>query len=106
LQTAAKITDSLVLIQPTSLSVHVQTEGAEFGNPRRRVRASFAYRGANYLMIVTDPVAERAFLGKSDGQYRVDGGYLCVSLGEAHTDNYCYKLVAAVIIKELLRGYP
>ncbi len=30
LQTASKITDSLVLIQPASLSVHVQTEGAEF----------------------------------------------------------------------------
>lgn len=102
LDTAGKMTDSLVLIQPSSLSIHVQTEGAEFGNPRRRVRAAFTYRGANYLIIVTDPVAERTFLGKPDGQYPLDEAFLCVSLGEAHTDNYCYKLVAAVIIEELL----
>jgi hypothetical protein len=102
LEKAGKMTNSLVLIQPTSLSIHVQTEGAEFGNPRRKVRAAFAYRGTNHLIIVTDPVAERAFLAKPDNRYRVDEAYLCVSLGEAHTDNYCYKLVAAVIIKELL----
>ena len=33
LDTAAKMTGSLVLIQPISPSIHVQTEGAEFGNP-------------------------------------------------------------------------
>jgi hypothetical protein len=26
--------------------------------------------------------------------------YLCVSLGEAHTDGYCYKLVAALISQQ------
>lgn len=102
LETAGKMTESLVLVHPASLSIQVQTEGAEFGNPKRRVRASFAYRGTNHVIIVTDPVAERAFLAKSDGQYRLDEACLCVSLGEAHTDNYCYKLVASVIMKELL----
>ena len=102
LDAAAKMTNSLVLIQPTSLTIQVQMEGGEFGNPKRRVRASFAYRGAHYLIIVTDPVAERAFLAKPDGRHPLNDAYLCVSLGEAHTDNYCYKLVAQVIIKELL----
>ncbi|MGD0231570.1 MAG: hypothetical protein ABSC19_14655 [Syntrophorhabdales bacterium] len=101
LDTAAKMTGSLVLIQPISPSIHVQTEGAEFGNPRRRVRASFEYHGTNYILIVTDPVAERKFLGKPDGRYPLDESYLCISLGEVHTDNYCYKLVAAVIMREL-----
>ena len=101
LDVAVRMTGSLVLIQPTSPSIHVQTEGAEFGNPRRRVRASFGYRGTSYIMVVTDPVAERVFLGKTDGQYALDDAYICISLGEAHTDNYCYKLVASVIIKEI-----
>lgn len=102
MEAAGNMTNSLVLIQPTSLSLLVQTEGAEFGNPKRRVRADFIYRGTNYRIVVTDPVAERAFLAKPDNRYRVDDAYLCVSLAGAHTDDYCYKLAAAVIIRELL----
>ncbi len=75
-----------------------------FGNPRRRVRADFKYRDVSYLIVVTDPVAERAFLAGSDGRYPMDDAYLCVSLGEPHTDDCCYKLVASVITEELLRG--
>ncbi len=96
------MTNSLVLIQPASLSVLVQTEGAEFGNPRRRVRAEFIYKGTNYRIVVTDPVAERAFLAKPDNRYNMDDAYLCVSLAAAHTDGYCYKLIAAVIIRDPL----
>jgi len=99
---AMEMTSSLVLIQPASLSIQVQTEGSAFGNPRRRVRGYFKYRGINYLMVVTDPVAERAFLAKPDNRYHVDDAYLCVSLAGAHTDGYCYKLIAAVIMKDLL----
>lgn len=102
LEVAGKMTNSLVLIRPLSLSICVQTEGAEFSNPRRRVRADFKYRGTSYFIVVTDPVAERAFLARPDGQYSMDATYLCVSLGETHTDNYCDKLVAAVITKQLL----
>jgi hypothetical protein len=94
---ASKLTNSLMLIEPEALNVCVQTEGAEFGNPRRRVRANFTYQGHKYNLIVTDPVAERAFLSKSDGRYPLTSTYLCVSLGGAHNDGYCYKLVAAVI---------
>jgi hypothetical protein len=104
LDVAGKMINSLVLIRPQDLSIVVREEGAPFGNPRRRVRADFKYRGVNYLMVVTDPVAERAFLAETNGQYRMDEAYLSVSLGEPHTDNCCYKLVAAVIAEQLLRG--
>jgi len=99
---AATMTHSLMLIEPENPNIAVQTEGAEFGNPRRRVRANFTHQGVEYRLIVTDPVAERAFLAKPDGRYPMITAYLCVSLGEAHTDGYCYKLVAAVISQQPL----
>ncbi len=99
---AATMTQSLMLIEPEDPIISVQTDGAEFGNPRRRVRANFAHQGVKYILIVTDPVAERAFLAKPDGRYPMTDTYLCVSLGEAHTDGYCYKLVAALISKQPL----
>ncbi len=102
LEHAAKLTTSLMLIKPDALTIQVQTEGAEFGNSRRRVRAHFKYRGTSYIFIVTDPVTERAFLAKPNGDYPLKSAYLCVSLGEAHTDGCCYKLVAAVISKQVL----
>jgi hypothetical protein len=104
LDLAGRMTNSLVLIRPQGLSIVVREEGAAFGNPKRRVRADFKYRGVSYLIVVTDPVAERAFLAGSDGQYPIDEVYLCVSLGEPHTDDCCYKLVAGVITEQLLRG--
>jgi hypothetical protein len=99
---ASTMTHSLLLIEPEDPNVSVQTEGAEFGNTRRRVRAIFTYQGVEYLLIVTDPVAERAFLAKPDGRYPLITTYLCVSLGEAHTDGYCYKLVASLISNQPL----
>ena len=99
---AATMTHSLLLIEPENPNISVQTDGAEFGNPRRRVRANFTYQGMEYRLIVTDPVAERAFLAKPDGRYPLITAYLCLSLGEAHTDGYCYKLVAAVMSQQPL----
>ena len=102
LDVAAKHDYSLVLINPTELTVHVVTEGAGFSNPRRRVRAGFRYQGVYYGLIVTDPVAERAFLAKDDGANPLTSAYLCISLGEAYSDGFCYKLVATVISKDPL----
>jgi hypothetical protein len=102
LEIAAKYDYSLVLIRPDALAVTVVTEGTEFSNPRRRVRAAFQYRGVHYGLIVTDPVAERAFLAKEDGEYSLADAHLCISLGETHTDGFCYKLVATVISKDPL----
>lgn len=97
LNDATRMTNSLVLIEPDKLSVEVQREGEGFGNPRRRVRASFRLQNVSYTLAVTDPVAQRAFLAKPDNDYPLPDTYLCISLGEAYTDGYCYKLVAAVI---------
>jgi hypothetical protein len=99
---ASKLKDSLMLIEPEDLTIKVVTEGAEFGNPRRRVRAIFKHVGTDYSLIVTDPAAEKALLAKENAEYKMKDTYLCVSLGEAHTDGSCYKLVATVISKQQL----
>lgn len=90
------ITRSLYLIQPSAFVVAVVTEGQEFGNPRRRVRAQFTLNGHHYNMFVTDPVVERFYLAQADGQYSLEHVVLCVSLAGLH-DGYAYKLAAAVI---------
>lgn len=102
LDVASKLTNSLVLIEPSKLTVEVQMEGQEFGNPRRRVRASFRYQNSNYTLSVTDPMAARAFLAKPDNDYPLTDTYVCISLAEAYTDDYCYKLVAALISRQPL----
>ena len=94
-------THSLALIEPVSLNVTVDTEGEEFGNPRRRVRASFSYQGIKYSLAITDPIAVGVFRPKSEGAYPLTNSLLCVSLGEVW-EGYCYKLVATVVNKELL----
>jgi hypothetical protein len=80
----------------------VVTEGGEFGNPRRRVRADFKHLGTSYSLIVTDLVAEKALLARPNAAYKPKDTYLCISLGEAHTDGSCYKLVATVISEKPL----
>jgi hypothetical protein len=94
-QTAAS--HSLCLIQPSNVTIRVLTPGAAFGNPRRRVRARFTYKGTEYDFMVTDLIAEGVFLSRPNGEYNIGDVYFCVSLAEAHTDGYCYKLVATII---------
>ena len=101
-EVASKLKSSLMLIQPEHLTIKVVTEGADFGNPRRRVRADFKHFGTYHSLIVTDPVAERALLAKPNAEYEIDDTYLCISLSEPYTDGSCYKLVATVISKEPL----
>ena len=86
-----------MLLRPEKMKIVVVLEGAEFGNPRRRVRADFQWKGSRYVLSVTDPVAERKYLAMKNGEYPVADALLCVSLGEAHTDGKCYKFCAAVI---------
>jgi hypothetical protein len=96
---AGKLTSSLALIELEKLTLHVTSEGAFFGRPRKRVRAEFSYKGVWYILLVTDPAIEAIYLAKPEGDYVLADCYLCVSLAEAHTDNYCYKVVAAIIHK-------
>lgn len=102
LDVASKLNNSLMLLKPKDLKLKVDLEGAEFGNPKRRVRANFTYKNSPHSLIVTDPVTERLMLAKPNAEYKMKETYLCISLGEAHTDGSCYKLVAAVITKEAL----
>lgn len=94
---AAKLDNSLLLIEPEDLTIKVVTEGAAFGNPKRRVRADFRHLGTYYSLIVTDPVAEKTLLAKANAEYTPKDTYLCISLGEVHSDGWCYKLVASVM---------
>lgn len=99
--TAAGLATSLYLIQPTNVTIIVLAPSAAFGDPKRAVRADFHYRGVHYNFRVTDPAAEIFYKAKPDGEYPLEGNaYFCVSLGEVHTDDFCYKLVAGVITEE------
>lgn len=94
---AASLTSSLVLIKPENVSLEVLVPGAAFGNQKRAVRAAFEYNGVRYNFKVTDIQAEKRFLSRQNGNYLInDELYFCISLAEAHTDGYCYKLVASV----------
>jgi hypothetical protein len=93
---AAGLTGSLLLIEPEDLVISVAVEGADFNNPKRKVRARFTLNGENYVIAITDPVVAREYLAKDDGEYPADVALLCVSIGEPY-QGYCYKLAAAVI---------
>lgn len=87
---------SLYFIQPQNLEIVVRVEGAEFGNGKKKVRASFSYSGVHYLISVTDPNVERIYLAQGEGRYKPAGQcYLTVSLGEAW-EGYYYKLAAGI----------
>lgn len=61
-----------------------------------RVQGRFSSDGTGYWLWVTDPIVERQYLAKSDGDYPVGETYLTISIGEPYQD-YCYKLIATVI---------
>jgi len=95
---AGALRGSLALIEPVALRLLVQDEGGT-GEARARVRADFYYRSVPYIVAVTDPAVMRAFRRKPAGHYPLADSWLCVSLGAAYADGYCYKLAAAVIAK-------
>ncbi|MEW6355284.1 MAG: hypothetical protein AB1696_03085 [Planctomycetota bacterium] len=84
---------SLVLIKPQLLGFRVQQIKS-----KREVRAEFGFHGDHYRLKVTHPEVEDQYVMRKDGLYPVqkDDVYLCVSLGAPY-QQYCYKLVAAVI---------
>jgi hypothetical protein len=94
-----RLTGSLYLIRPDDLRLVVATEGAQFGDPRRRVRAHFQVAGNSYIVGVTDPMIERDYLAHPDGEYAINEALVCMSLGEVF-HGFAYKLAAAVITKQ------
>lgn len=99
IELAVKLENSLKLVRVDKLRLNVCSSGEEFGNTKRRVQARFRFAGNNYALWVTDPIIERTYLSREDGEYRLGEKYLTVSLGEPY-NGYCYKLVAAVIKQE------
>jgi hypothetical protein len=96
---ASELDSSLYLLHIERLKVRVFAPGAAFDNLKRRVQADFKHRGVSYKLWVTDPLVERKYLAKDDGEYEIGECFLTVSLGEPHKGD-CYKLVAAVITPE------
>ena len=95
---ASQFGNSILLIEPEFLNIHVHTEVGMLENPRRRVRADFWYEGTRYNFIVTDPLAEQVFLALDADEYPLSNVYLCLSLSEAFGgDRCCHKLVEAII---------
>lgn len=91
-----RVKSSLRLFEVDELTLKVFAPGEAFGNRKRRVQGRFRHAGKHYFLWVTDPVCERHYLGKLDGDYRIGRCFLTVSLGEQFR-GHCYKLIAAVI---------
>ena len=90
---------SLRLIHVGNLELAVFKPGEAFGNPKRRVQGRFRHDGVEYHLWVTDPVYERAFLARDDGEYSLGESYLTISLGEPFK-GATFKLIAAVIERD------
>lgn len=86
---------SLYLIQPQNVIFKVSAEGAQFGNPKRVVRAKFTFNGIHYALTVTDPETEQHYKAQQNGEYAANVSYFTISLGEPYNGD-AYKLVAAV----------
>jgi hypothetical protein len=93
---ASHLRSSLKLVEVADLQVHVEVEGARFGNHKKKVRGRFSLDGIPYWLAVTDPAVERQYLPGEEGTFDVGRAVLCVSLGEPF-GGYAYKLIAAVI---------
>jgi hypothetical protein len=76
------------------LKIEVLIEGAEFGNPRRKVRGEFTLNDMNCRLAVTDPIVESKY---ADGTHDIGSAILCISLGEPY-EGYAYKLIAGVML--------
>jgi len=99
---------SLYLIELECLHLLVGIKAPQYPDSRRAVRGEYMYQNTNYRMDVTDPVIERQYLGKADGQYDIANPVICVSLSDPHqaASNqpfYYYKLIAAVLYQERFR---
>ena len=66
------------------------------GNPQRIVDAGVGELPLHAAFAVADPVYEREYLAKLDGDYDLGECYLTIDLGELYRQ-FCYKLIAAII---------
>lgn len=101
---ALKMTDSLKLIKPASLTVIINPPYRS--NRHNRIRAEFSYNDIAYNFNLTDPSAkgkydvDRLDTSADAIRYQISSQnvFLCVSLAEEFkATKHCYKLVAAII---------
>ena len=93
---AARFDYSLVLIKRKELVVEVDTSTWD-GRTKKTYRGKFKYKGVNYSLKITDPVARAALKPKEVGEYALNDVYLCSSLTEKYKeDGRCHKLIAAI----------
>ncbi len=97
---AIRTGSSLKLIHVSDLEVVVHVEGGYRGTPgRRRVRGRFTLNNTPYLLSVTDPKIEEAYLLRSDGKYPVGDAALCVSLVEVW-NGFAFRVIASLITQQ------
>ena len=96
LHAANRLDSSLRLICVDRLELVVFQPSRSFGDLNSRLQGRFTYCGVDYWIWVTDPVYERRYLKRGNGNYDIGESYLTVSLGEPHR-GFSYKLIAAVI---------
>ncbi len=96
---ATELPTSLKLVQPDELTMRVQTEGADFGRGKKKVRGQFSIGGFDYVFSVTDSIVEAELLKMPDGTERnIKRPLLCLSVSEVfEKQNACYKLIAGVL---------
>lgn len=101
LEQANKEKSSLALIRVDDVSVIASAEGAAFGNNKRKVRATWKWKGNTYALAVTDPDIETLAHRTPDQVCNLGPSFICVSLGEPFND-WVYKLAAAIITQSRL----
>lgn len=87
---------SLYFIRPTKLYIHIATEGAAYGNSRRKVRARFYYNSVEYMFSIMDAGILEEFSEHKNGEYEIFNAYMTVSLAGEHLGHY-WKIAAAII---------
>ena len=90
----SEVRSSLRLISVETLTVAVFVQGGAY--PKRRVQGRFLYSGKRYAFWITDPITEREYLARPDGETKLGECCLTISISEPF-EGACYKLIAAVI---------
>jgi len=101
IEQSSKIKDSLRLIEVRELKIIVTTEGADFGNPRKKINGAFKYQNIDYIIPITDPVIEQQYLILNEGTYWLQNErkriILSLSMGKEYK-GYIYKFLAGVML--------
>ncbi len=90
LSVARTLTSSLRLIRVSDLQIEVVHANHD------RVDGTFEFLGKRFRLSVTDPVYEREYYNRPEGQYELGECLLTISLGEPFA-GFCYKLIAGII---------